>query len=63
MKRSVNAPGGVAVQVNVNTAANEAGSRVLERLDAMLARQPALPPPSEQPMQIELLPEKDIVNA
>jgi hypothetical protein len=58
----VNAPGGVAVQVNVKTAA-EAGSRVLERLDAMLARRPALPAPTEQPMQIELLPEEDIANA
>src|SRR5262249_53073414 len=43
MKRSVNAEGpNVAVQVNVNNAV-DAGSRVMARFDAVLARQPALP--------------------
>jgi phage terminase small subunit len=61
MKRSVNAETpGVSVNVNVNTV-NEAGSRVMQRIDAMLQRQhqAALPAPSEQPLEIEFTPIKD----
>jgi phage terminase small subunit len=62
MKRSVNAEApGVQVNVQVNNVA-DAGNRVLERLDAMLARRPALPAPTEQPLQIDLLPAKEPVD-
>jgi phage terminase small subunit len=50
----------VAVQVNVNSV-NDAGNRVMQRIDAMLQRQhqAALPAPSEQPIAIEFTPIKD----
>jgi phage terminase small subunit len=50
----------VAVQVNVNTA--DAGSRVLERLDATVARRPALSAPTEEPMQLISAPIKETID-
>jgi phage terminase small subunit len=65
MKRSVNAaPGAIVnVQVNNNTA-SEAGERVIARIDELVQRrqQAALPPPTEQPLEIELQPIRDIEN-
>jgi phage terminase small subunit len=62
MKRSVNAPGGVTVNIQNNNTV-EAGDRVMQRVNELISRREALPPPTQQPMQIDLLPEKDISHA
>ncbi len=61
MKRSVNEAPQVAVQVNVSTGAAD---RVMQRLDALVSRQQALPPPAEQPIDVEFTPiaEKEIAH-
>jgi hypothetical protein len=61
LRRSPTDAPSVAVNVQVNNT-SETSNRVLARLDEMLARKAALPAPTEQPMQIELVPIKESVN-
>jgi hypothetical protein len=53
---------GPAVTVNVNTIAADGSTRVWARIDELVQRREAaaLPQPTEQPMQIELQPIKEI---
>ena len=61
MKRSVNAaPGGVAVQVNVQNNAADGSARVLARIDDLVRRQQALPAPTETPLPMISAPIKEI---
>jgi phage terminase small subunit len=61
MKRSVNAEQpNVSVNVQVNAA--EASTNVLTRIDDLIKRREALPPPAEQPMQVISAPTKEIIH-